>query len=91
MHSYGEKVSIFLKAYPKVLFEQINMEPKLSSTENSHDRSMTYASFICVQLFRAPLTLMYLFLQIFVGIYFPFLSSPDMEVTEMKKARQYIK
>jgi hypothetical protein len=35
IHSYGEKGSIFVKAYAKALFEQINMEPKLSSTENS--------------------------------------------------------
>jgi hypothetical protein len=35
MHSYGEKGSIFVKAYAKALFELIDMEPKLSSTENS--------------------------------------------------------
>ena len=35
MHIYGEKGSIFIKAYVKSLFEQINVEPKLSSTENS--------------------------------------------------------
>ncbi len=35
MHSYGEKGSIFLKAYAKSLFEQIDMQPKLISTENS--------------------------------------------------------
>ena len=35
IHSYGEKGSIFVKAYAKALFEQINTEPKLSSTENS--------------------------------------------------------
>ena len=35
MHSYGEKGSIFVNAYVKILFELINMEPKLSSTENS--------------------------------------------------------
>jgi hypothetical protein len=35
IHSYGKKGSIFVKAYTKALFEQINMEPKLSSTENS--------------------------------------------------------
>ena len=35
MHIYGEKGSIFIKAYVKALFEQINVEPKLSSTENS--------------------------------------------------------
>jgi hypothetical protein len=39
MHIYGEKGSIFIKAYVKSLFEQINVEPKLSSTENSHNRS----------------------------------------------------
>jgi hypothetical protein len=35
IHSYGEKGSIFLKAYAKALFEQIDMEPKLITTENS--------------------------------------------------------
>jgi hypothetical protein len=35
IHSYGEKGSIFVKAYAKALFELIDMEPKLSSTENS--------------------------------------------------------
>jgi hypothetical protein len=35
IHSYGEKGSVFVKAYTKALFELINMEPKLSSTENS--------------------------------------------------------
>jgi hypothetical protein len=35
IHSYGEKGSIFVKAYSKALFELIDMEPKLSSTENS--------------------------------------------------------
>jgi hypothetical protein len=35
IHSYGEKGSIFVEAYTKALFEQINMEPKLCSTENS--------------------------------------------------------
>lgn len=35
IHSFGEKGSIFVKAYAKALFEQIDMEPKLSSTENS--------------------------------------------------------
>ena len=35
MHSYGEKGSIFVNAYVKTLFELINKEPKLSSTENS--------------------------------------------------------
>lgn len=35
MHSYGENGSIFVNAYAKALFELINMEPKLSSTENS--------------------------------------------------------
>ncbi len=35
IHSYGEKDSIFVEAYTKALFEQINVEPKLSSTENS--------------------------------------------------------
>lgn len=35
IHSYGEKGSIFVQAYTKDLFELINMEPKLSSTENS--------------------------------------------------------
>ena len=40
-HSYGEKGSIFVKAYAKALFELINIELKISSTENSHDRSMT--------------------------------------------------
>lgn len=35
MHSYGEKGSIFVKAYAKALFELIDIEPKLSSTENS--------------------------------------------------------
>jgi hypothetical protein len=35
MHSYGEKGSIFVKAYAKALFELIDMEPKLSSAENS--------------------------------------------------------
>ncbi|HEY6883005.1 MAG TPA: hypothetical protein VI278_03100 [Nitrososphaeraceae archaeon] len=35
IHSYGEKGSIFVEAYSKALFELIDMEPKLSSTENS--------------------------------------------------------
>lgn len=35
MHSFGGKGSIFVRAYAKALFELINMEPKLSSTENS--------------------------------------------------------
>ena len=35
IHSYGEKGSIFVKAYTKALFELIDMEPKLSSTKNS--------------------------------------------------------
>ena len=35
IHSYGEKGSIFVKAYSKALFELIDMEPKLSLTENS--------------------------------------------------------
>jgi hypothetical protein len=35
IHSFGEKGSIFVKAYAKALFELIDMEPKLSSTENS--------------------------------------------------------
>ena len=35
IHSYGEKGSIFVKAYAKALFKLIDMEPKLSSTENS--------------------------------------------------------
>jgi hypothetical protein len=35
IHSYGEKVSIFVKAYVKALFELINIELKISSTENS--------------------------------------------------------
>jgi histone H3/H4 len=34
-HSLGEKFSIFLIAYVKSLFEQIAMEPKLTSTEDS--------------------------------------------------------
>ena len=49
IHSYGEKWSIFVEAYTKALFKQINMEPKLSSTENSDDRSMahtTYATYM---------------------------------------------
>ncbi len=35
IHSYGEKGSFFVKSYIKDLFEQINIEPKFSSTENS--------------------------------------------------------
>jgi hypothetical protein len=35
MHSFGVNGSIFVRAYAKALFELINMEPKLSSTENS--------------------------------------------------------
>ena len=35
IHSYGGKGTIFVKSYAKALFELINMEPKLSSTENS--------------------------------------------------------
>jgi hypothetical protein len=31
----------YRQAYAKALFELIDMEPKLSSTENSHYRSMT--------------------------------------------------
>ena len=35
MHSYGEKGSIFVKAFAQALFELIDVEPKLSSTKNS--------------------------------------------------------
>jgi len=35
MHSFGDKGSIFVRAYAKALFELVNMEPKLSFTENS--------------------------------------------------------
>jgi len=35
IHSYGERGSFFVKSYAKVLFEQIDIEPRLSSTENS--------------------------------------------------------
>ena len=35
IHSYGEKGSIFVKAYAKALFEMINIDLKISSTENS--------------------------------------------------------
>jgi hypothetical protein len=41
IYSYGEKGSIFVKAYAKALFEMINIDLKISSIENSHDRSMT--------------------------------------------------
>jgi len=34
-HSLGEKFSLFMTAYSKSLFEQINMNPKLTSTEDS--------------------------------------------------------
>ena len=34
-HSLGEKFSIFMTAYSKSLFEQIAMNPKLTSTEDS--------------------------------------------------------
>jgi len=34
-HSLGEKFSLFMIAYSKSLFEQINMNPKLTSTEDS--------------------------------------------------------
>jgi hypothetical protein len=35
IHSYGGNGSVFVKAYAKTLFELIDIEPKLSSTENS--------------------------------------------------------
>src|SRR5215471_1746986 len=35
IHNYGEKGSIFVNAYAKTLFDLINVEPKLSSTQNS--------------------------------------------------------
>ena len=35
IHSYGEKGSVFVNAYAKALFDLINVEPKLNSTENS--------------------------------------------------------
>jgi hypothetical protein len=35
IHSYGGNGSVFVKAYTKTLFELIDIEPKLSSTENS--------------------------------------------------------
>jgi hypothetical protein len=35
IHNYGEKGSIFVNAYVKTLFDLINVEPKLSSTQNS--------------------------------------------------------
>ena len=34
-HSLGKKFSLFMTAYSKSLFEQINMNPKLTSTEDS--------------------------------------------------------
>src|SRR5919201_2344567 len=40
IHSNGEKGSIFVKAYAKALFELIDMEPKLSSTENNIERGL---------------------------------------------------
>jgi hypothetical protein len=35
IHSFGENGSVFVKAYVKALFALIDIEPKLSSTENS--------------------------------------------------------
>lgn len=35
IHSYGERGSYFVNAYAKALFEQVNINPRLSSTENS--------------------------------------------------------
>ena len=35
MHSYGENGSIFVKTFAQDLFELIDVEPKLSSTNNS--------------------------------------------------------
>jgi hypothetical protein len=35
MHRYGEKGSIFIKAFAQALFELIDMKPKVSSTKNS--------------------------------------------------------
>jgi hypothetical protein len=49
IHSYWKRGLIFVEAYTKALFEQINRKPKLNSTENSYDRSMahtTYATYV---------------------------------------------
>jgi hypothetical protein len=35
IHNYGEKGSIFLGSFAKALFEEIDLEPKMISTDNS--------------------------------------------------------